>query len=76
VGGFVFISLCLGRGMRVLRRLRDNGLLDWISINLFRIHCFYFLPLVALADFFVVVRCPVSHHSIIFGSYRTQRRRS
>jgi hypothetical protein len=76
VCGLVFISLCLSRGTRILRRLRDNGLLDGIFIILLEILCFAFLPLVALADLSVVVRCPVSNTSIIFGSYRTQRRRS
>jgi hypothetical protein len=61
--------------MRVLRRLRDNGLLDWISIFMVEILCFTFLPLVVRADL-IVLRCPVSHNSFIIGSYRTQRRRS
>jgi hypothetical protein len=70
----VFISLCLSRGTRIFRRLRNNGLLD--GIFFVKIRSFAFLPLVALADLSVVVRCPVSNTSIIFGSYRTQRRRS
>jgi hypothetical protein len=74
VCGLVFISLCLSRGTRILRRLRNNGLLD--GIFFVKIRSFAFLPLVALADLSVVVRCPVSNTSIIFGSYRTQRRRS
>jgi hypothetical protein len=75
VGGFVFVSLSLRWGTRILRRLGDHGFFNWISVIILTLIPFCDLPMVSLAVLNDVRRCP-STHNIIIGSYRTQRRRS